>query len=74
MILTSTLTVTYDDETRLAAVHLRTQSSFFPDNEGAGPLVADGLTRLALLEVVRGCAGSIARDHQEVDGLPRSIR
>lgn len=75
MKLTHHVTVEYDDETQTASVYVKVCSSLYGCDSGGllGALVADDLGRLQMVECVRRLAGSIAADHQEVDGLPRAL-
>lgn len=75
MKLTHHVTVIYDDETRLAAVYSKVCSSLYGCDEHfpLGVEVGLELSRMGMVEAVRRLAGGIARDHQEVDGLPRAL-
>lgn len=75
MILTHHITVEYDDETHQALVRMRVCSSLYgcTTEPCSGALVADHLARMQLVECLRALAGVVARDHQEVDSLPRSL-
>lgn len=75
MIVTTHLTVHYDDETRLAQVYTKTCWSLLgcDGSHTTGALVAEGLRRVEMVGVLRALAGSIARDHQECDDTPKAI-
>lgn len=75
MKLTHHITVEYDDETQQAAVYFRLCSSLYgcDPTRYRGALVGDELGRLELVTLLRQLPGVVARDHQEVDGLPRSL-
>lgn len=75
MKLTHHVTVVYDDETRTAEVYSKVCSSLYGCDEHfpLGVEVGRDLGRLTMVDVIRRLAGVIARDHQEVDGLPRAL-
>lgn len=75
MILTTHITVEYDDQTRRAAVYKRTCSSMVGCSEerALGPVVALELARGDLSSELHGLVAGILRDHAEVDSLPRSL-
>lgn len=75
MILTHHITVEYDDESQRALLRSKVCSSLYgcTQDDALGVVVADGLGRIELVAALRRLAGVVARDHQEVDGLPRAL-
>ena len=75
MIVTTHITVHYNDETRLADVYVKTCWTMLgcDGSHTTGALVADRLRRTEMIGCLRALAGSVARDHQECDDTPRSI-
>lgn len=74
MIIQRTITVTYDDMADTVSVHSRFDSAFVADEAGLGPKVGVWRRRdVNLIDTLRTCAITCARDIAEVNALPRSV-